>query len=184
MNYIDFLVLIPILWFGYKGFSKGFVKELASLVALLLGIYIAAKFSNILSKFLTEKYDVTTEYLPLVSFAIVFIGVIIIVFFIAMLINRLIKATSLTTIDKLAGAVFAAFKVAFVFSVLFVIIDKADSKIGVISKEVKDKSLLYNPLLKVAPTIIPALNDIDINPKLKLELENEKNSSESEETEE
>ena len=46
MNYIDILILIPIAWFGYKGFNNGLVRELASIIALIAGLYASFKFSD------------------------------------------------------------------------------------------------------------------------------------------
>jgi len=46
MNFIDIFVAALLLWFGYKGFKKGLVFELVSIVALSLGIYGGLKFSD------------------------------------------------------------------------------------------------------------------------------------------
>ena len=45
MNTLDIIFLIPLLWFAYKGFVNGLVVELASLIALLLGVYLSFRFS-------------------------------------------------------------------------------------------------------------------------------------------
>ena len=45
MNYFDIIFVIPLLWGAYKGFSKGFVLEIASFVALGLGVWGGLKFS-------------------------------------------------------------------------------------------------------------------------------------------
>jgi membrane protein required for colicin V production len=46
MNYLDIILAIPLLWGLYKGVSKGIIKELASLVALIVGIYGAVHFAD------------------------------------------------------------------------------------------------------------------------------------------
>jgi len=38
MNYFDIMIAIPLIWGIYKGFKKGFIIEIASFIALGLGI--------------------------------------------------------------------------------------------------------------------------------------------------
>lgn len=46
MNYIDIILLLPLLYGAYRGFSRGLIIEVATLLGLLLGVYIAIKFSG------------------------------------------------------------------------------------------------------------------------------------------
>ena len=46
MNFLDILILIPILYGAYKGFKHGFVIELFTLLAILVGIYVGIHFSE------------------------------------------------------------------------------------------------------------------------------------------
>ena len=45
MNYFDIALIIPIIYGMVQGFSRGIVKEVTSLVSLLIGVYIAINFS-------------------------------------------------------------------------------------------------------------------------------------------
>ena len=45
MNYIDIILAIPLVWAVYRGFTKGFIIEIASLIAMVLGVYGAIHFS-------------------------------------------------------------------------------------------------------------------------------------------
>ena len=80
MNFIDIILLIPLLWFGYKGFTKGFIIEIASLAALMLGIYGGVYFSNFVAKYLSQWFEIKSDYLPLISFSVTFLLIVIIVF--------------------------------------------------------------------------------------------------------
>jgi len=70
MNFLDVLLGIPLLWFTYKGFTKGFVIELATLVALLLGIYAAIHFSEQVGVFIADKISIRKGYITMLSFTI------------------------------------------------------------------------------------------------------------------
>ena len=79
MNYLDIIILLPLVYGLFRGFNKGFAIELATLAALVLGIYGAYKFSYITTIFLRDKFDMMGDYLPYVSFFLTFIVIVILV---------------------------------------------------------------------------------------------------------
>lgn len=155
MNYIDIFILIVLVWFAYKGFTKGLVIELVSLIALGLGVYGGLKFSDTAAEFISGNVD--TEYIPLVSFTITFVVIVVVVFVIGKLIEKIINMVALKFINKLSGAVFGVLKMALIMSVLLTIIESYDQKLGFIPKETKETSLLYYPLLEVSNKILPEI---------------------------
>ena len=47
MNYLDFIIAIPLVWGAYKGFQRGFIFEIAMIIGLVLGLYLAFKMSSL-----------------------------------------------------------------------------------------------------------------------------------------
>ena len=45
MNYLDIIIVVPLVYGLIKGFSNGLIKEVTALVALLAGVYVAINFS-------------------------------------------------------------------------------------------------------------------------------------------
>lgn len=162
MNYFDLIFAIILIYSAYKGFSKGLVIQVASLIALLLGIFGAIKFSDITADFLVQKFALETQYLPLISFAVTFIGIVICVHLIARIVDKLMKAIALGFINRIAGVVFGVIKTAFIISIILVIINNADKRLNFLPREKLDDSLLYKPLSNFAPYIFPYLNFDDI----------------------
>jgi membrane protein required for colicin V production len=162
MNYIDIILAIPLLWAIYRGFTKGLIIEVSSLIALFLGVYGAIHFSYYISDML--KFNST--YSPLISFAITFLIIVIVVFFFAKLLERSVNLLALGFLNKLAGAFFSIIKIAFILSVLLIFINKIDSKISIIPESAKNKSLLFPIVSAFAPTIIPKLNFEEIQKNL------------------
>lgn len=157
MNAIDIVIIIPLLWGAYKGFTKGLIAEVAQIAALLLGIFCALKFSGYASSLLVEKFGMTNQYTPVIAFGIIFLLVVIFVFLISKLVNRLLEKVALGTVNKILGAAFGIAKFTLILSIVFILFNKADEKATLISAETKEKSLLYNPMAKVAMLIFPAL---------------------------
>ena len=158
MNYIVIMFCIPLVWGLYKGFTNGLIIEAASFVAFGFGVWGAIHFSDFISQFFLDRVHWKSPYLPVVSFATTFLGIIILVYFIAKLIQHMVNGMALGAINKLLGAIFGAMKFAMVMSVIIFIIDAMEESYQVISFETKEKSLLYKPIGNMAPTLIPSLN--------------------------
>ncbi|MFY9309586.1 MAG: CvpA family protein [Bacteroidia bacterium] len=162
MNYIDIIICIPLVWGLYKGFTKGLIIEAASLVAFGLGVWGGIHFSEMCATKLSGWFNSHSEYLPIVSFAVIFLGIVVLVFLIAKLVQRAVEGMALSAINKIGGAIFGSLKFALIMSVLIFIIDAVEKSYPMVSLEAKEKSLLYRPVGKIAPTLIPALNDSKI----------------------
>ena len=161
MNIIDIIILIPMAWFAYTGFKKGLVIGIASLAALILGIYAALYFSGIVAGFLTDSLHVKTDYLPVISFVVTFIGVVVLIHFLGKLLEKLINLVALGFLNKLSGAVFGVLKAAIFLSVIILIINHFDA--NVISKQKRESSFLYDPVSKIAPFIWNKFQDLEMD---------------------
>ena len=125
MNVLDIILIIPIVWLMYRGYQKGFIIELSSLVALVLGIYFAINFSGFAADFLTRNFNIGDKYLTIVAFVVTFMLVVFAVFMVGKILEKFINILLLGFINKLAGAAFGVIKAAFLLSVvLWIIIDK------------------------------------------------------------
>ncbi|MBN2668482.1 MAG: CvpA family protein [Bacteroidales bacterium] len=162
MNYFDILIVIPLLWGAYKGFSKGLVIAVASLVALILGIYGAIKFSAYTGELVQNNFEIEDNYMPIISFSITFLAIVIGIHFIAKMLNKLVDAIALAWLNKIAGIVFGILKTAFIVSILIFIIETIDPNGQFIKEDYKTESLLYKPIKTIAPAIIPSLKEFHI----------------------
>lgn len=159
MNFLDIIFIIPIIWFAYQGFKRGLIIELASLVALILGIYAALYFSFYAENFLTKNMSMDSDYVPTVAFIITFLIVVIIVYFIGKILEKVISMVALGFLNKMAGGFFGILKAAVLISIVLLIINNFSEKF--ISKEKKENSFLYAPIAGIAPLIWQSLKDFD-----------------------
>ena len=167
LNYFDVVITIFLLWSAYRGITKGFLIMAASLAALVLGVWGAIRFSDLTANFLIEQFSWNTKYLTLISFALTFVGIVILVHFIARAMDKLVKAVALGFMNRLAGLLFGVLKTAFIISILLVIINSIDSRVPFIPQEHKENSILYQPLSRLAPAIFPYLNFEDMKERFK-----------------
>mgnify|MGYP001942871926 CR=1 FL=1 len=162
MNYLDILLLIPIIIGAWRGFKKGFVIELFTLLALLVGIYAGIHFSDYMAEILRENVGITTEYLPAIAFTVTFLLVGAMVYFAGKMIEKGLKIVALGMVNKIAGLIFGVVKMVFILSAALVILESYDEKGKFIPTDLKTNSLLYEPVKKTSLTAIPALKYSDL----------------------
>jgi membrane protein required for colicin V production len=158
MNYIDIILCIPIVWGLYKGFTKGLIVEAATFVAFGLGVWGGIHFSDLIASKLKTGFEWDSPYLPVVSFSFTFLSIVILIYFIAKLIQRMAEGMALSAFNKIGGAIFGALKFAMVMSVVIFVIDALEESYPMVSFKTKEESLLYKPVGKIAPVLIPSLD--------------------------
>ncbi|MFO8053798.1 MAG: CvpA family protein [Bacteroidales bacterium] len=161
ITYVDIILIIPLLWFAYKGFCKGLIIELASLSALILGVYLAYHFSDYTAGLLTEKMKLETDYLHITAFALTFIAVVLLTYLTGKLLETVVKIAMLGFLNKLAGAAFGLIKAAMVLSVLLYMILSVDPSGRLIAEDTREKSVLYEPVASLVYIVIPKIREID-----------------------
>jgi len=170
MNLLDIFIIVPLVWFAYKGVRRGLVLELASLAGLVLGIYAAIHFSDFTEQFLIDSFDAHGKYLYVISFIITLVVVIVVIYLIGKLIEKLLDLVALGFFNKLLGLVFGLLKGALLVSLILFIINSFDTNQRLIKPNVKENSLFYAPVEKIIPTIVPWL-DLDRFREKKEEIE-------------
>lgn len=154
MNFLDIIIIIPIIWSIFKGYKKGFVIELASLAALILGIYAAIKFSANFTSFLESFLDMKEKYINIIAFILTFIAVAIVIMLVGKVLEKIIKIVMLGLINRVIGAVFGIAKMIVILSFVILLFELIDDRQKFLCEDKKDASLFYSPVASIAPVII------------------------------
>lgn len=162
MNFIDILLIIPIGYAVFKGFKNGFIIEVCTLLALLVGIYAGIHLSDGTANFLKSNWEINSTYLPVIAFTLTFVGVGAMVFFGGKMLEKIVDVASLTPVNKLLGVLFALIKIFYFLSFFIVLIESYDEKGNFIPNETKEESLLYNPVKEISLTTIPRIKESTI----------------------
>lgn len=73
VNYIDIIVLLFLLWGAYRGFSKGLIIEVATLLGLVFGVYVAIKYSSYTEDILVDFLNISSRYISYIALAVTFV---------------------------------------------------------------------------------------------------------------
>ncbi|MEP7168213.1 MAG: CvpA family protein [Bacteroidota bacterium] len=160
MNVLDIIIAIPLLWGAYRGFKRGFIFEIFMLIGLILGLYIAFKFSNLLNVWVSKIVSADSAVIPYLTFIIVFAAILLILILFAKALESVLKAVSLNVLNQVAGAVLGIIKFALVVSVILWSFKTLEPYWNFINASTKKQSLLYEPVLNTASFLTPALQDI------------------------
>jgi len=153
MNLLD-VILGLLLAFGlYKGLKNGLFVELASIVALIAGIFGAIHFSYITGEYLAENLHWDKKYMNIASFMITFIIILVLVYLLAKLLTKIADFAMLGLLNKIAGGIFGALKVAVVVGAVLVFFDTVNQAKNIIDEETKNESVLYGPLKEIGAFI-------------------------------
>jgi membrane protein required for colicin V production len=109
MNLLDIIIICTLVFLIIKGLLRGFLREIASLAGVILGILLA----NLYQPQVTEKLRLvlhSTPLLPLISFALVFGGVLVGCNLLGWLLKLAFKKVFLGWLDRLLGLCFALIK--------------------------------------------------------------------------
>src|SRR5512141_3166103 len=110
MNWLDIVILCILVLLVINGIRKGFILSLATLIALVLGIWAAIRFSWFVSSFLNKTFHPSGSWLTVLSYALTFILVVILVILIAKLLERVVKTVGLGLANRIIGGLFGLLK--------------------------------------------------------------------------
>ncbi len=176
MEVIDIILGIALLYGLIKGISKGFFAEVASLIALIMGIYGAIHFSSFARDILTQHVALDPKYIKLASFAVTFVVIVVGISLAGKLLTKLANLISLGFLNTILGAIFGVIKIGLILSVLIGWFEKINGVLPFISDEQKENSILFTPIKNLAPTIFPTLLD-KLDGKKSSEEQNEHNET-------
>lgn len=142
MNYLDIIILILLIIFGFGGWKKGIIIEAASLLGLGLGILAAFYCSDFTAEKLVEWMEINPKYLKVLSFIVTFVVVAVVVNLLGKMIANIVKSLNLGFIDKIGGFVFGVAKGVLLCSLLIMLLNVFKSK-DIIKDDDRQSSILF-----------------------------------------
>lgn len=156
MNFLDLIIAIPLGYFIYKGWKRGLIFELATLVGVVCGGYAAIHCSSWAAQLLSLK----GESAVLIAFFIVFVAVLLLAAVLGKAVEGFVKLVKVGKANNLLGSVFGMLKCLVVLSVLLNMLVLVDDQAHIISPNVKEHSLLFEPTYKAGNRLTAQLRQL------------------------
>lgn len=159
---LDILIMVIVVASAVWGTFKGFVRQIVSILALVLGVWCAFKFTAFLSSFIMDmlSLSIAQNTLHIIMFVVILIVVIILANLIGKGIEGIIKLSLLGWLNRLLGFVFGALKAVILLSLLVYIINYLNSVVEIIPKEIFASSKGYALLQQFHSNFFPFLEKI------------------------
>lgn len=146
---IDIIFLLLIALACYKGYTKGFIIAIFSVLGFIIGLAAALKLSTTVAAKLSEHTNLG-KWLPVLSFLLVFIGVVVLVNIAGKLIQKTFESIMLGWANRIAGIILYTILYSIIFSVfIFYAVQLLFIKI-----ETLQTSLTYPYLQPLGPKVI------------------------------
>lgn len=157
MNSIDIVILLCFIPALVQGVKKGFIDQAASLLAIVLGIWLSFRFAQSVSSAIAPYIHASEQTLLVIAFAIILIAVVFGLHLVGRLIKGVLKLAMLGWVDKLLGAVFAFIKTTLIIGLVIIVFDSINSQAGIIHSDAIGQSVLYKPIKHTVQDTFPYL---------------------------
>jgi membrane protein required for colicin V production len=147
---LDCILLILVILAFVRGWKKGLLWAICSLIAVFLGIVIALKLSGELAEYLFVQQIMTSKYTMLISFVILFLGTIFLFRLAIKLVEGILDKLFLGWINHVLGALLYSFFVVFMMSTFCWL----SNQIHLLKPALKEESKTYSYIEPIAPKTI------------------------------
>lgn len=153
---IDIIFAILLILAVIKGLRKGLVVAAFSIIAFIIGLAAALKMSTVVAAWLQKNVEVPGKWLPVISFALVFLVVVVLVNWAGKFIESAFEMAFLGWANKLAGAAIYVLLYIIIFSIVLFYAEK----VPLFKQETFASSAIYPYIKPWGPVIIDGFGKI------------------------
>lgn len=159
MTILDFFLLLPLGYGAWRGFKKGLIIEIFTLLAIIVGIYVAVHFSDTLSHKIVENVGEGYSSTPAISFTLIFLAVGALIYFGGVALEKVVKVVKLSIMNRMLGLFFGLIKALYLLSILLVTYESYDPNGKLLPLDSRENSLLYSPIKYTSIKTIPFMSE-------------------------
>jgi membrane protein required for colicin V production len=153
---IDIILAVLVILAIIQGFRRGFIIAIFSFIAIFIGLAAAIKLSAVVADHLANSAKISGKWLPILSFAVVFLIVILLVRLGAKLLQKTAEAFTLGWLNRLGGIFFYIAIYITIYSILLFYA----TKMSIIQPKTIDASVTYSLIEPLGPKAIDALGTL------------------------
>ena len=147
--YLDIVISLLFVLGFYYGFSKGIIKPVIALSSVIIAILIANISMPFGKAFLQEWFELNPNWLPVVSFIILFLLAILLIRGLGAIFEAFIKLIYLNFINRCLGGLAFSLPTLMLMSIMI----KAGNYFDLFTFELKEDSSLFEYVEAVFPWV-------------------------------
>ena len=160
-NPIDLILGCALAYGAIQGFRKGLLVELASMAALVLGLWGAFLLADWAKEILQNHVTLNPAMLTAASYLVVFVGIVLSISILAKALTKIISLAALGLVNRLLGSAFGMLKMGLILSALLIIVHRINFLITFIEPEWLASSYLYEPVRDLGSFIFDWVMETD-----------------------
>ncbi|MBE6250873.1 MAG: CvpA family protein [Bacteroidales bacterium] len=160
MNILDVIILVCLIPAIIQGIRKGFIEQVISTVSLIIGIWLSAKFADVVGQWLGGFLTASEQTLKFVAFIIILVAVCVGLLLLGKIIEKLVQLITLGWVNRLLGVVFAIAKCFLILGVVLLLFEYLNNAFHMVNQEYIDSSRMYQAVKWVADTVFPYITSM------------------------
>ncbi len=160
MNILDIILLVCFIPAIISGLRKGFIAQVVAIISIVLGVWLSVKSATLVGSWISQWIEASPQLINIISFAIIFIAVAVLLFTIGKLIEATIKIIMLGWLNKLLGVLFSMLKCILIIGFLIIVFEAINDTFGLVPESYLSDSLLYAPFRDIADSVFPLFKEL------------------------
>ena len=147
---LDIILLVLLILAVIKGYQRGLIVGVFSLVAIIVGLAAAIKLSTVVAEYIGKAVKISDTWLPVISFAVVFILVVLLIRLGANMLQKTVEIALLGWVNRLGGILLYIAIYLIVYSVILFYVEQ----VKLIQPETIQNSVSYTFIQPWGPRVI------------------------------
>ncbi len=147
---LDILAVIILIFAVIKGYQRGLIVGVFSFIAIIIGLAAALKLSTLAAGYIGKAINISDTWLPVISFAVVFIVVVLLVRLGANMIQKTVELSMLGWVNRLGGILLYLA----IFMIVYSILIFYAAEVSLIQPAVIEQSVSYTYIQPWGPRAI------------------------------
>lgn len=156
MTVLDIILVIPLVYAVYNGFKKGIVAQLGGIVGIVIGVWLAFRYSDKVGAWL----GVDPEIAYYAGFIAVVVVTILVIGVVGWLLGKLFNLVGLGLLNRAGGIVLSLVKTVLILGVLLMAFTSINRHTHIVSNRQFEHSFFYSPIMKLTEYAFPFLEKV------------------------
>ncbi len=161
MGLVDILILVILGIFLLKGVLRGLLREVCSLLGLVVGGLLAFYLHVPLSQWFVEMFNWPSQLCVTISFLLVFLLTVLVFGSLGYLLNRFATLTLMTGLNRILGAIFGLAQGVVLLSLILFALSSVELP-GDFNQQIRQAELA-SPFSRLGETIFSSSKELALN---------------------
>lgn len=155
MNWLDIILVLPLLVGLVRGLMRGFISEVIAILVVILGVLGARYAAPDFSAWLLTQFAWPQGVCDVVAYTLIFLAIAIVLSIFAKLVSKLMRAIHLGWANRLAGGVFGIAKYGLLVLMVVFVLDRTNDAFHWLDESpVVQTSVVYPQMVEATHAVL------------------------------